>query len=90
MVRDISPTKAWEIMSKSDIFMGAKSSFSIIGALLANPPLAIFTKFQHNLPNNWLIVEEAKSLSPTLARYFVYHSVRQRIIPEISKRIEFE
>ena len=72
VVRDIAPLQAWRMITQADIFIGAKSSFSVIGAILSSPSLKIFTKFHHNLPKDWLVLEAEELIEPAEIQKFVY------------------
>lgn len=57
IVLDLNPFDAIDMMSRADIFVGAKSSMSfIVGLLRGNRP-TVFPKFWHRLPKNWIAIE---------------------------------
>ena len=85
VVRDVSPVVAWQIMSNADIFLGAKSSFSIVGAILSTPSLSIFNKLQHNLPLDWEVVESANTINPSRVGNFLNNSSSIRTLIVDSK-----
>lgn len=54
---DLNPFDAIDMMSRADIFVGAKSSMSFIVGLLRDNRPTVFPKFWHRLPKNWIAIE---------------------------------
>lgn len=63
IVSNIDPISAWEIMSKADVLLIGKSSFSFVGALLNNMGLVISPVFWCKGPKSWLILDQGSEIS---------------------------
>jgi hypothetical protein len=74
VIRDIDPVQAWEMMSKADVLILGRSSFSIIAGLINNHSLTIAPTYRHKFPSGWLIkendVEFSRLQNFRLKKYF--------------------
>lgn len=56
VISGISPIEAWNLMSKADILILGKSTFSYVGALLCNPRIVISPQGFLGVLSNWFSV----------------------------------
>jgi len=63
IVSNIDPILAWQVMSKADVLLIGKSSFSFVGALLNNKGLVISPIFWHKGPKSWLMLDRSSEIN---------------------------
>ena len=61
ILRNIDPLEAWERMSKSQVLITGRSSFSFIGGLLTKESLVISPLYFNRAPNEWLVLADELS-----------------------------
>jgi hypothetical protein len=59
--REINSLDAWKLMSKSDVIITGRSSFSYIGALLNKGALVLSPKYFNSALNSWLVIQDEPS-----------------------------
>ena len=63
IVSNIDPISAWQVMSKADVLLIGKSSFSFVGALLNKKGLVISPIFWHKGPKSWLTLDRSSEIN---------------------------
>lgn len=63
VVTDINPVDAWKIMQEADLLVLAKSTFSVIPALMIKDGLVVSPTGFFRGPKNWIYLDNSEELS---------------------------